>query len=66
MKYKGYTITRTRGGNYRVKTPWGSVWAEEAANIATAKKWIDADIREKQAYKPATWAGELGPDGMGR
>lgn len=52
MKYKGYTITRTRGGNYRVKSPSGYTFGEEAVNLATAHKWADAD-RIEQATRAA-------------
>lgn len=48
MKYKGYKIEKS-GGNYRVKTPSNTVWAELAVSVKTAKKWIDADINERRA-----------------
>ena len=49
MEYKGYTIEKS-GDNYIVKTPPPSNtrWAELAVNLATAKKWVDADLNEKR------------------
>ena len=49
MKYKNYTIERTRNGNFVVKTPSGNrAFAEIAPSIKIAKKWIDADLIEKK------------------
>lgn len=53
--YRGYLIRRgTYQGLscYRVIAPRGFVWNEIAANVATARKWIDRDIYEKQAVQP--------------
>lgn len=52
MIYNGYKITRTPEGNYRVKTPRGVTFTDEAANLTTAKKWADADRIERAAKLP--------------
>ncbi len=44
MKYKKYTITSVRNGNYTITTPKGDSWNEQAANLETAKKWVEVDI----------------------
>lgn len=47
MKYRDYTITRS-GPNCYIQKPNGErLCAEVPATLATAKKWIDADIRER-------------------
>jgi hypothetical protein len=52
MIYRSYTIKRVKSTqgvfNYTVKPPTGLVWLEEAANLATAKKWVDAHIIENR------------------
>lgn len=50
MKYNGYKLTRDRStGNYTVRTPDGTGFAEVAVNVKTAKLWVDQDIAEKRA-----------------
>ena len=49
MKYKGYTIKKNRSDNYVVTTPDGTSWAEQAVNLKTAKKWVDADLIERRS-----------------
>jgi hypothetical protein len=49
VTYRNYTLKRNpRDGNYTVTTPNGTRWAEIAANVQTAKKWVDADLAEKR------------------
>ena len=43
MKYRGYTIEKS-GFNYRVRNERGNYIEGVAANIQTAKKWIDAEL----------------------
>jgi len=50
MKYRDYTIRRC-GDNYKVTTPEGETWREVAANIKTARRWIDCHIAERKANK---------------
>lgn len=47
MKYKGHKLVRTPAGNYRVQMPgvYG-FFLDVAANIETAKRWVDAHIVE--------------------
>lgn len=52
-KYQGYTIKKDADDNYRVTTPKGETWEDPAVNMATARKWIDADLAEKRAAKRA-------------
>jgi len=50
MTYRRFTIKRTKYQGlvaYAVAPPTGPGWAELAANIKTAKKWIDAHLAEK-------------------
>jgi hypothetical protein len=57
MPYKDYTIERA-GDNYTIRKPNGErMEAGTAATLATAKKWIDLDIAERQAHarRWATW-----------
>ena len=52
ITYNGYTIKRTTYQGlpaYTVTPPTGPGWAELALNISTAKKWVDADIAERQS-----------------
>lgn len=46
--YQDYKITRTDEGNYTVQPPNGLAWKEEAANVATAKKWVDQHRAERR------------------
>ena len=57
MKYKEHTIKRDSAGNYRVTTPKGVEWADPAANIATAKKWVDAALNEARGITEAILRG---------
>ena len=41
--YKGFIIWKN-GFNYSVEMPCGSFFSDDAANIKTAEKWIDAEI----------------------
>ena len=41
--YKGYTIWEN-GFNFSVEMPCGSFFSDDAANVKTAEKWIDAEI----------------------
>lgn len=51
IKYKGYVIAES-GDNYMVKTAQGVyLFSEVAANVQTAKKWIDAFLIEKNNKK---------------
>lgn len=51
MKYKGYII-RPCGFNFAITMASGKVlFADAAANIKTAKKWIDAYLIEREAIK---------------
>ena len=47
MTYKGYTITRSGSGFYVQKPNKEQLCAEVPATVATAKKWIDMDVREQ-------------------
>lgn len=41
--YRGYTIWKN-GFNYSIEMPSGNFFSDDAANIATAKKWIDMEL----------------------
>jgi len=59
--YRDYEIVPS-GENFRVKTPAGTLFGEVAVNIATAEKWIDADLAAKvvQFRNPqALWRQKL-------
>ena len=48
VKYKGYTIEES-GDNFYVKDSSGHrAFGEVPASIATAKKWIDQEVRSKR------------------
>lgn len=54
MKYNGYKISRTPEGDYRVTMPNGETFSEVAANVKTAKKWVDAhriEVRTRRALR---------------
>lgn len=53
ITYKGYKI-ESDGFNFHVRHPKGWLFSDPAANRATAKKWIDADIIERRTALPAT------------
>ena len=58
MDYRGYTIKRGKYQGlpaYTVTPPLGRgpAWADIAANINTAKKWVDADIASRPAKTAA-------------
>lgn len=57
MRYKEHTIKRDSADNFRVTTPKGVEWAEPAANIETAKKWIDAALNEARGITDAVLRG---------
>lgn len=47
--YRNYVLTRNSStGNYTVQPPGALRWPEPAANIATAKRWIDRHIEERR------------------
>lgn len=50
FEHLGYTVERGPDGNYRVRPPapagW---WAEKAATLETAKRWIRHDLAERRA-----------------
>lgn len=48
MKYQGWTIEKS-GFNYRVRKPNGEyLEAALAASVATARKWIDAELQQQR------------------
>lgn len=47
--YLGYAIERGPDGNYRVRPPTGGWWAEPAATLETAKRWVRLDLAERRA-----------------
>lgn len=48
MQHRGYTIKRHPLGFVVIHPKATKPWNEVAANLATARKWIDANILESQ------------------
>ncbi len=52
MEYRGYKLSRRKYQGttcYVITTPEGEFWRELSANVATARKWVDAYIIEQRA-----------------
>lgn len=50
--HRGFTIWKNAAGNYRVETPTGFFFDEEAANFKTARKWIDCHLVQFPEWMP--------------
>lgn len=48
MEYKGYKIKRDKDGNYHVTPPNAMRWSDPAANLETAKRWVEQHIAERR------------------
>lgn len=49
MTFKNYTLKRDKEtGNYRIQPPNALWWREQAVNLATAKRWVDQHISERE------------------
>lgn len=54
MDYKGYAIKRGKDGNYTVTPPNAMKWRDPAANLETAKRWVEQHIAERRnRFAPA-------------
>lgn len=48
--YRGFKLIRDNETlNYSIVTPRGFTWGEVAANLATAKRWVDCELANKQS-----------------
>lgn len=62
IEYEGYKITKDADDNYRVTAPNGETWSDPAANVATAKKWVEQHIAEVRQRKSDYERGAKGKD----
>lgn len=52
ITYRNYVIWKDSCDNYRIEQPSGFFFDEPAANLKTAKKWIDCAVFELNNQAP--------------
>lgn len=46
--YKDYIIEKTDLEDYRITTPYGNTWRDQATSLEMAERWIDCAINERK------------------